>query len=84
MFIVIFGFNILHAYTQQIDEISNFETKAQQAGINLNSIKSQTTISRYTVTKLLNAVECNDCIIPSQSIISYYTEPFWGNFTVQP
>ena len=84
MFIAIFGFNIFSAYSQQINEISDFEIKAQQAGINLNSIKTQNSISRYTVTKLLNAVECNDCIVPSQSLMSYYTEPFWSNFTIQP
>ncbi len=74
----------LSSLAQQVVEISDFEMKTKLAGIDLDSLKNQSTISRYDVAKIMNAVECHDCIIPSEDLISTYTESFWNNFVVQP
>ena len=74
----------LSSLAQQVLEISDFELKSKQAGIDLETIKNQTSISRYDVAKIMNAVECNDCIIPSENLTNTYVEPFWWNFILQP
>ena len=81
---IILGLGSCTSLAQEIIELSDFEMKAKQAGVNIESIKSQSSISRYDVTKLLNAVECTDCIIPSSTITNYYTSPFWNDFILQP
>ena len=63
---------------------STFEQKAAYVGINLEQIKQQSTISRYDVTRLLNAVECNDCILPSAQFSTQYDVTFWNKFSVLP
>ena len=37
-------------------------------------------LSRYEITRLLNAVECNDCINPDTNIINRYNSSFWTDF----
>jgi len=63
---------------------NDFEQKANLAWIKLDYIKQQPTISRYEVTRLLNAVECIDCINPSNQLINRYTNNFWINFIALP
>ena len=41
-------------------------------------------ISRYTLSRLLNAVECVDCIYPSETLVNSYSSPFWDQFTQIP
>ena len=41
-------------------------------------------LSRYELTRLLNAVECRDCIMPPVSIVETYTQPFWSSFIQLP
>lgn len=67
-----------------LQNINNFEEKAQEAWINLEYLKNQNTISRYDVTRLLNAVECVDCINPWDEIITTYTNNFWEDFSTLP
>ena len=67
-----------------LDTTSNFEEKAKEAWINLEYIKKQNTISRYDVTRLLNAVECVDCISPNNNIIDKYSNSFWQKFITLP
>lgn len=63
---------------------STFEQKASYVWINLDQIKQQPTISRYDVTRLLNAVECHDCIVTSEQFKSEYDISFWNKFSVLP
>lgn len=49
-------------------------------GLDVQTIKSQNNISRYEMTRLLNIVECKDCINPQQDMISKYIENFWSAF----
>ena len=71
-------------FAQTVVEISDFEIKAKQAWINLEYLKTQSSISRYDIAKLLNTVECTDCIVPARTITSYYYSWFWDDFIVQP
>gem|GEM_PF-2503204 len=41
-------------------------------------------LSRYELTRLLNAVECEDCFLPSPSTVRTYTQPFWSSFIQLP
>ena len=61
-----------------------FEESAEFAGIDIAWIKAKSTISRYEVARILNAVECKDCINPWWEYINYYTSDFWGEFAQLP
>ncbi len=50
-------------------------------GLDTQKIQSQNTISRYDLARLLNIVECKDCINPNQDMISKYVENFWSAFS---
>lgn len=63
---------------------NTFEEKAKSAWIDINYLKQQNTISRYDVTRLLNAVQCTDCILPSQKLTTTYSPNFWKNFLTLP
>ncbi|NOZ44604.1 MAG: hypothetical protein GXP45_05715 [bacterium] len=52
--------------------------------IAVDNYLNQDTISRYDLTKLLNTVECQDCIHPSQEMIQKYTQAFWQQFIQLP
>ena len=52
--------------------------------IDVEALLEQETISRYEVARLLNAVECNDCIVPSQQTIGTYTAAFRAAFRAKP
>ena len=63
-------------------DYNNFLSDLQKAGINTQSIQSGNSISRYTLTKLLNSVNCNDCINPNLSMINKYTYQWWNDFSI--
>lgn len=63
---------------------TDFEQAAKQAGIDLSDIKIMSTISRYDITRILNAVECKDCISPGNDFLEKYTEQFWHDFSQLP
>lgn len=41
-------------------------------------------LSRYELTRLLNAVECEDCFLPSPNVVRTYTQQFWSSFIQLP
>jgi hypothetical protein len=59
-------------------------TATTNAGIDILSIKNQSTISRYEVTRILNAVECKDCINPSNNFINKYNKDYRSLFKELP
>lgn len=63
---------------------SRFEKSLSTIGYSTEQLKQQTSLSRYEVTRLLNLVECIDCILPSSSLIDTYTQPFWTQFLTIP
>lgn len=50
----------------------------------VDDILEQKTISRYDITRLLNSVECIDCLNPWQNIIDKYNLDFRSNFIIRP
>jgi len=50
--------------------------------LDVNAIESQDSISRYDLARLLNIVECKDCINPNQDMLNKYVQNFWSTFTV--
>ena len=53
-------------------------------GLDVQKIESQDSISRYDLARLLNIVECKDCIKPQQDMINRYVQAFWSTFTATP
>jgi hypothetical protein len=53
-------------------------------GLDVQKIESQSSISRYDLARLLNMVECKDCIHPNQDMVNKYVQSFWSTFTATP
>ena len=70
---------IVTAQTRQ-----SLEEASDAAGISLAYLAQQDSLSRYDLTRLLNAVECTDCINPSPAILAKYTNNFWTQFITIP
>ncbi|MBO4516643.1 hypothetical protein J5751_04415 [bacterium] len=63
-------------------DYDSFINDLKKAGIDTESIGTSNAISRYTLTKLLNSVNCNDCINPDSNMINKYTNDWWNNFSI--
>lgn len=63
---------------------SVFFSNLQQLNISVPYLVSQKSLSRYELTRLLNAVECQDCIVPQSATRLKYDESFWNNFLTLP
>ncbi len=62
----------------------DFLKNLKQSGINTTEIQQKESISRYELTRLLNASECKNCINPDISFISTYTPEYRQTFVVSP
>ena len=60
----------------------SFVNDLKKSGIDTDVISTSKTISRYTLTKLLNGVNCNDCMNPSANMINTYDYARWNNFSI--
>ena len=47
-------------------------------------ISSQSTVSRYDLVRLLNTIDCQDCILPSAKTMMAYSGMFWNTFRILP
>ncbi len=72
------------AQSQSSQNQSVFFANLQQLNISVPYLVSQKSLSRYELTRLLNAVECQDCIVPQSATRLKYDEPFWNNFLTLP
>jgi hypothetical protein len=52
--------------------------------MNTRQIESGNKISRYDLAKLLNTVECKDCINVPEDVINKYDNNFWNTFVKIP
>lgn len=52
--------------------------------IAVDDMLEQDVMSRYDLAKLLNAVECQDCITAPDRMITDYSKPYWENFIQLP
>lgn len=65
-------------------DYEDFLDQLQTMGIDIARISDQDVISRYDLARLLNAVECQDCINPSNQMINRYVNNFWSEFIKLP
>ena len=65
-------------------EYQDFLEQLQLMDITVENLQVQPSISRYELTRLLNAVECTDCINEPIWMFDDYNEQFWNTFTVLP
>ncbi|EKD25603.1 MAG: hypothetical protein ACD_80C00012G0019 [uncultured bacterium (gcode 4)] len=49
-------------------------------GLDVKNVEAQSSISRYDLARLLNIVECKDCIKPNQDMLNKYVQNFWSAF----
>lgn len=52
--------------------------------LDVKTIESQSSVSRYDLARLLNVVECKDCIKPNQDMLNKYIQNYWSTFTATP
>ncbi len=73
-------------YTRSTNTVATptFYQRLHQLAIPVEAMLHQKTLSRYQLTRLLNAVECHDCIIPSETMRRKYDESFWSGFVALP
>lgn len=76
-------FSLVYAQSDpRFDE--TFVTKLQANHINITDLQTKSTISRYELTRILNLVECRDCLDPGQKMRDTYTPSFWSEFIKLP
>jgi hypothetical protein len=62
----------------------DFSKDLTRLGIDTAKIEKQESLSRYDLARLLNAVECNDCIVVPQWMQEQYSYQFWNDFVWFP
>ncbi len=62
----------------------DFLVMLKKNGINTASILEKNMISRYELTRLLNAVECKDCFRPGPATLQRYSEKYRNTFSKLP
>ena len=62
----------------------SFLENLRQTGIEVDQILESDQVSRYELTRLLNAVNCEDCVNTPQRMIDKYINPRWSDFTALP
>lgn len=72
---------ILLLWTSAFATYEDFSNQLNTMGLDIGKIESQNSISRYDLARLLNIVECKDCVNPAQDMISKYTQSFWSAFS---
>jgi PKD repeat protein len=76
--------SILLLWTSAFATYEDFLQQIETMGMDIQKIESQDNISRYELARLLNIVECKDCINPAQNMIEKYVQEFWSQFTALP
>ncbi len=68
------------------DDFTNsiFYEKLNQLNIPLWNILLWNTLTRYDFTRLLNAIECQDCIVPQKTMKEKYNQAAWIKFQQIP
>jgi len=62
----------------------DFLSQLQVMWITSDDVQNKPSLTRYELTRLLNAVQCIDCIKPDEQKEQFYSEDFWNNFTNLP
>lgn len=61
-----------------------FVSEIETMGIDVAAFAEKESVSRYELARLLNAVECQDCIHAPVWMNERYTNPFWSDFIQLP
>jgi hypothetical protein len=61
-----------------------FLQNVNDTGLNTQSILNAPSISRFNTARILNIIQCQDCINPSQEMITEYDPEFWRIFRTLP
>ena len=59
---------------------ATFSEKLADIGLDIATFSEKNSISRYEVTRLLNAANCEDCIQSPIWMQQRYNQSFWDNF----
>ena len=59
---------------------STFAERLSEVGLDVASFSNKNSISRYEVTRLLNAADCQDCIQAPDWMKQTYGQKFWDEF----
>ncbi|HRX63879.1 MAG TPA: PKD domain-containing protein [Candidatus Absconditabacterales bacterium] len=81
IFTLFISFSILGI---SLSSYEGFLDNLRQTGIPVDEILETNQVSRYELTRLLNAVNCNDCVNTPQWMIDKYINPRWNDFTALP
>jgi hypothetical protein len=65
-------------------DYQEFTKQLETMWMDVKSIESWNKISRYDLAKLLNTVECKDCINTPKDMIAQYNNKFWDAFIKIP
>jgi hypothetical protein len=76
-FLIVLSFGIF-SFSQA--DYKDFVNELSYINIDTNKLIENQTLTRYELTKLLNAVECKDCINPDSSFLRTYNSDYWSNF----
>jgi len=71
-------------WTSVFATYEDFSNQLETMWLDVQKIESQDFVSRYELARLLNMVECKDCIYPQQDMINKYVQSFWAPFVATP
>ncbi|USN56976.1 MAG: hypothetical protein H6766_00410 [Candidatus Peribacteria bacterium] len=77
-------FAVFASCTTVSASFEDFLSTLDQAGFDTQTMIESSTISRYDTARLLNIIECEDCINPSLNMIRMYTPEYRSDFSSWP
>lgn len=77
IFLIVLSMNV---FSLSKADYKAFLDELKLINIDINTLIDGETLSRYDLAKLLNAVECKDCINPDSDFLIKYNSDFWSNF----
>jgi len=81
IFVILASFFVVSTTLANYD---NFLDNLRKTGIPVDEILESEEVSRYELTRLLNGVNCEDCVNTPQWMVDKYINPRWSDFTVMP
>ena len=61
---------------------SSFTERLSEIWVDVINLSGKSSISRYEITRLLNAVNCEDCVQAPEWMRNRYTINFWNQFKI--
>ena len=61
--------------------MATFSSNLAQAGISVSRLAQQSSIPRFEIARLLNAVNCEDCLVPAPRMVQKYNLTYWTDFS---